>query len=63
MLFALDDVTSVNQRYLCSVNGVGKNNNLANEASAVDIPGEKYNCNNVIMEINSLLKRITTLSK
>ena len=39
------------------VNGVDKNNNQIYEENTIDIPGGKYDFNELIMKINSLLKR------
>ena len=51
------NINYTNNKFYYSVNGVNENNNPLNEANVIDIPADKYDFNELIMKINSLLKR------
>jgi hypothetical protein len=46
-----------NNKFYYLVNGIDQNNNPINEENVIDIPNGKYEFNELIMKINSLLKR------
>ena len=50
------NINYTNNKFYYLINGVDQNNNPVNEASVIDIPDGKYDFNELIMKINSLLK-------
>src|SRR4051794_16078290 len=51
------NINYTNSKFHYIVNGLDKNNNPVNEANVIDIPGGKYDFNELITKINCLLKR------
>jgi hypothetical protein len=51
------DINYTNNKFSYSVNGLDKNNNPVNEEKIINVPNGKYECNELIMTINRLLKK------